>query len=338
MSRTGRAAGGVGRAPVVGVALLFGAFAIAACGAEEDSDGSTGSVPVVVATTSIWADVAANIACDGTAEVVSLLPAGVDPHSFEPSMADRAEMEGAALVVANGLGLEGGLDDTLESVERAGTPVFRAGDHLDTITAAEEPGGHDGEGEGGEGEGEDHHDHEGADPHVWQDPTRTAQVAQALGDALVQDAGLDAATVQRCVESYVAELEALDAEVAELTSSVPPERRVLVTNHDSLDYFADRYGFEVLGTVIPGPGTLAETNPADLEALARAVAEAGVPAVFAEEQHSDADAEALADRVGDVEVVTLHTDALGESGSGAETYLEMIRSNGEQVAAALGEG
>jgi zinc/manganese transport system substrate-binding protein len=140
------------------------------------------------------------------------------------------------------------------------------------------------------------------------------------------------------VERYTAELEALDAEVGEMTSRVPAERRVLVTNHDALGYFADRYDFEVLGTVIPGPGALTETNPAEIEALAQAIDAAGVPAVFAEEQHSDADALALADRLGDVQVVTLHTDALGEAGSGAATYLEMVRSNGELVSEALGGG
>jgi zinc/manganese transport system substrate-binding protein len=312
------------------VVAALASTVLGGCGDEGDAGGGTSTGVRIVATNSIWADVASNVACDGSAQVVSLLPPGADPHAYEPSMADRGRMEEASVVVANGLGLEASLDDSLESVEDGGVPVFRATDHVSTLPFSGEVD-HGEEDSGGGDAG-----HDGDDPHIWQDPMRTAAVAAALGDFLVEAGDLDAESVRRCVQLYTAELEALDAEVEEMTSGVPNEQRVLVTNHDALGYFADRYGFEVLGTVIPGPGTLAETNPAEIEALAQAIVEAGVPAVFVEEQHSDADARALADRVGEVEVVTLHTDALGEQGSGAATYLEMIRSNGDLVSRALG--
>lgn len=321
---------------VVGLSCL-----LVACGGSDGEGGGPSGAPVIVATNSIWADVAGNVACDGAAEVVSLLPPGTDPHAFEPSMADRARLQEASLVVANGLGLEEGLGDTLESVEADGVPVFVAGDHVEVrplsadAALGAEGGSSDADRPAGGGDGASH-DHDEGDPHLWQDPTRVAEVVAALGEALVEEAGLDATAVRRCVERYTAELATLDEEVEAMVAAVPVDRRVLVTNHDALGYFADRYGFEVLGTVIPGPGTLAETNPAEIEALAQAVEESEVPAVFAEEQHSDADARALAERVGEVEVVTLHTDALGEEGSGAETYVAMIRRNGELVAAALG--
>jgi zinc/manganese transport system substrate-binding protein len=320
--------------------VALASTAAAGCGGDGSSEGDSSGPATIVVTNSIWADVASNVACDGLAEVTSLLPPGADPHAYEPSMADRGRMEDATLVVANGLGLEAGLDDTLESVEAGGVTVFRATDHVATLPLS---GGADhdevGSADGDASRDDTHeHAHAGDDPHVWQDPMRTAEVVAALGDVLVAEVGLDAAAVQRCVEGYTAELEALDAQVGEMTSRVPAERRVLVTNHDALGYFADRYDFEVLGTVIPGPGALTETNPAEIEALAQAIDEAGVPAVFAEEQHSDADARALAARVGDVQVVTLHTDALGAAGSGAASYLEMVRSNGQLVSEALGDG
>jgi zinc/manganese transport system substrate-binding protein len=152
----------------------------------------------------------------------------------------------------------------------------------------------------------------------------------------VADAGLDADAVDACVESYTAELAAVDAEIADLVAEMPEDARLLLTSHDSLSYFADRYGFEVIGTVIPAPSGLAETNPAQLEELAELIDETGVRAIFAETQHSTDDAEALAERVGDVEVVTLYTGTLGEPGSGADTYVGFLRTNAGLVADALG--
>jgi zinc/manganese transport system substrate-binding protein len=292
------------------------------CGTAGVAERDPEAPPLIVATNTIWADVAANVACDGLAEVVSLLPPGADPHAFELSMADRARLDQASMIVTNGLGLEGGMEDPIESAESGGVPVFRAGDHVEVIASDEDGGGH-----------EEHGSDEPVDPHIWQDPTRTAAVAVALGDALVEDAGLDRDAVRRCVEDYGAELSALDDEVAQTTAAIPAESRVLVTNHDSLRYFADRYDFEILGTVIPAPGAVAEANPADIEALAEAIESTGVAAVFAEQQHSDSDVQALADRVGDVEVVHLHTDSLGEDE--ASSYIGMVRSNAHRIADAL---
>ena len=295
-------------APATVTALAVCALAGAGCSGGDDvdatGDGDDGS-PTVVATTSIWADVTGNVACDGLADVVSIVPAGADPHAFEPSLRDREVLDGAALVVANGLGLEASLADLLDTID---APVLGVTDHAGPLLDE--------------------------DPHVWQDPARVAAAVPAIGVALV-DAGLPAERVQTCVDAYLAELEALDADVEAIVAGVPPAERVLVTNHDSLAYFADRYGFEVLGTVIPATSSLAETNPADLEELAQLVAEAGVPAIFAEEQRSAEDAEALAERIGGVEVVTLTTDALGEPGTPTDTYAGLVRSNAAAIAGAL---
>ncbi|MDH3706124.1 MAG: metal ABC transporter substrate-binding protein, partial [Acidimicrobiia bacterium] len=283
--------------------------------------------PVIVATTSIWADVVANVACDGLVDVQTIVPVGADPHAFEPSLADRGRIDSAQLIVANGLSLEEGLADTLDATD---TPVFTMADHVATIDYAtdvdhdDEDAGHD-----------DEHD-QGADPHVWLDPTRVRDAIGPLVDEMVATAGLDRAEVDACAAAYRSELDTLDAEVAAILDAVPTERRALVTNHDSLGYLADRYGYEVVGTVIPTPSGLGATNPAQLEALAELIERRSVPAIFSETQHSADDAEALADRVGDVEVVTLRTGTLGDPGSGAETYLAMVRTNGELIADALG--
>ena len=156
-----------------------------------------------------------------------------------------------------------------------------------------------------------------------------------LAAELIEHTELDADAVETCADDYVTALEALDREVADLVDDVPPARRLLLTNHDSLGYFADRYGFEVVGTVIPAPSGLAATSPAQLEELAEVISETGVTAIFAETQHSTDDAEALADRVGDVEVVTLLTGTLGEPDSDAGSYTGFLRSNAILVTEAL---
>jgi zinc/manganese transport system substrate-binding protein len=283
---------------------LAGALLMAGC---SDGGAATGG-PTVLATTGIWADVASNLACGGLADVESLLPAGADTHAFEPSLADRERLDAASLVVANGLGLEGGLGETLEAVEAAGTPVFRVGDHIGP---------------------------ESRDPHVWFDPVQVAGALPALAAALASSAGLDHRAVDVCLAAYQAELEAVDAEIVAILAAVPDERRVLVTNHQTLGAFADRYGFDIVGAIVAAPSTLAESTSRQLEALAEAIEATGAPAIFVEHEHSSVEAEALAERVGDVVVHELHTEGLGEPGSGADTYLGLLVTTAQTIADAL---
>ena len=157
-----------------------------------------------------------------------------------------------------------------------------------------------------------------------------------LGPALVQLAGLDADRVAACTDAYLAELADLHREITESLAPVPAAQRKLVTNHDSLGYFADRYDFEVIGTVIPATTTLAEPSPADLEELAHVIEENGVPAIFAEALHGAGEATALAEQLDGVTIASLYTGALGEAGSGAETYVAMMRHNARTIAGTLG--
>ena len=300
---------------VSGAAALAIVLASTACGSTGQDDSTTATTPTtptIVASMSIWADITRNVACDGLANVETIVPLGGDPHSFDASLRDRETMENAELIVANGLLLEESLNDTIEAVESAGTPVIRVAEGLETLgTSTKE-------------------NQTGNDPHVWFDPIRVAATLPAIAGALA-DVGFDRAALDDCVDAYTAELIDLDEEVAAIVAELPADRRVLVTNHDSLGYFADRYDFEILGSVIPSSSTLAETNPAELEELAESIEMTGVGAIFVETQHSSSNAQALADRVGDVEVVTLLTGTLDEPGTEGSTYLGWLLQNAQRI-------
>jgi len=307
------------RRVVVWLALILTLVAgcVAPRGGEPGSEPSAGNevAPVVVATTSIWADVVGNVACGDLAEIRQLIPPGADPHGFEPSLADRVELEGAVLVVANGLRFEAGLADTLAEVERGGTRVFWFGDQVDPIPlrgATNKPKG------------------ESADPHVWLDPMRVAAALPALATQL-EAAGLPSEKIRPCVVAYQKELAALDAQLEEMAGSVPASRRAIVTNHDSLGYLANRYGFEIAGTVIPGGSSLAEANPAQLQDLATLMEDRQIKVIFADEAESIAVAEALAARLTIAEIVELRIGTLGRPGTPADSYVGNMVDTMERI-------
>ncbi|MDE0677851.1 MAG: metal ABC transporter substrate-binding protein [Acidimicrobiaceae bacterium] len=361
---------------VVTVAAVL--FAAACTGSDSDTEAADAAdapaaVPSVVTTTSIWADVVSNVGCDDSVSVTTLIPQGGDPHTYEPSLRDRETMDAANLVVANGLGLEERLEDTLEAVAAEGVHVFEVAEHIDTIEFEfsgghddhghdeedghddhdeedghdhdeedghddhDEEDGHDHDEEDGHDDHDDHagHDHSGGDPHVWFDLQRVAGVLGELADELIH-AGADADTVNGCLDAYREALAEADAEVAGILDAVPADRRIMITNHDAFGYFADRYGFEVVGTVIPSLSTTAETNPALLEELAEIIEHEGVPAVFSETTHSDVDIQALATAAGDISVVQLLTGSLAPAGEDGDTLIGMLRFNAQAIADALG--
>jgi zinc/manganese transport system substrate-binding protein len=165
---------------------------------------------------------------------------------------------------------------------------------------------------------------------------RVRQAAELIADQLQTTIPeLDTPAVQTRVDGYLAELDALHVEVEGLVAGIPDEDRLLVTNHEVFGYFADRYDFEVVGVIVPGGSTLAEPSAADLTDLAREIDERGVPAIFAETSSPTRLADALAAEGTDVEVVELYSESLGEPGSPGDTYIGMIRTNAERIAAAL---
>jgi zinc/manganese transport system substrate-binding protein len=251
-------------------------------------------------------------------------------------------MVGADVVIANGLGLEEGLVDALESARADGANVIEIAPMLDPI----EFGGHadkDHADEGHSDEGDhgheddhghgDEHDHGSLDPHVWFDMNRMADAATIIGDALAETGG---ETYASCGQQVADEIRAAEGEVRALLESVPADKRVLVTDHDALGYLAEEYGYEIAGVVIPGGSTLAEPSSAELSALVETIRAEGVTSIFANTSESGALAEAVAAEAGSsVKVVTLYIEGPGGPGSGAETYVDMMRENARLIAEAL---
>lgn len=275
----------------------------------------------MVATTSILGDVASHVVGDlGRVEV--LMGPGVDPHDFSLSAEQRALVISADLVVANGLGLEGGLVSVLEAAEADGANIVELAHQLQPIPL---------------GNHETEHEHGDLDPHFWFDPERTSHAVDLIAAALGTVDPDSSQAVTAAAADYQTQIRETDSRVEAILDVVPKERRILVTNHDNFAYFAQHYGFEVAGTVIPGGSTLAEPSPAALAELVEVLRQQGITAIFVDAAGTDRLAQAVAAELGSaVSVHQLHTDTLGEPGSGADTYLTMLESNARIIAQALG--
>ena len=288
---------------------------------------------LVVTTTTILGDLVANVV-GGDADLVVLLPVGADPHDYRASAAQVALLHDADLVVANGLMLEEGLLDVLTAAVADGINLMEVGDLLDPLPFA---GGHGDEGEDDDEDEGEEHGHSGADPHFWMDPLRVEEAAYLVAEELTTlDPSID--WVARA-DAYASLIDDLHSEIQAILAPIPHESRRLITNHDALGYFAARYGFEIITTVIPGGATLAEPSSAELAALVHEIEEEGMTAIFAETIEPTELAEALAAEAGSgVEVVELYTGSLGEPGSGADTLIGMLRIDAQRIADALTSG
>jgi zinc/manganese transport system substrate-binding protein len=291
-------------------------------------------LPTIVVTTNVLGDIVSNAVGD-LAEVEVIMPIGADPHDFAPSAREAESMENADLLVINGADFEEGMIDIIEQVESSGTPVFSFAEQIELLKFEDEHGHEEEEGEEhSEEEGE--HAHEGGDPHIWTDPTRMITAVEALGANLALMGIMDAAALDAQVQSYVAELTDLVAEMETTLAAVPEAQRVLVTNHEVFGYFADRFGFEVVGAVVPSLSTNAEPSTAEVEELVALIQAEQIPAIFADTSSPTQLAEVIAEEAGsDVAVVSLYSESLGEAGSGAESYIGMMLINAQLIAEAL---
>jgi len=278
---------------------------------------ATGSKKSIVVTYSILGSIVKDLVGD-KANVTVSIPNGLDPHEWEPSAKDIEAINKADLIVKNGLDLEGGMLKTLEAAKKKGVKFFTASDYI-TVR-------HVGSGEGIPS-GDPDQAVGAADPHLWTDPLTMKTVVVALATTLSEDLNLDVASQARSLESR---LDSLNAEVADTLAVIPQEDRKLVTGHESMGYFAKRYGFKLVGVIIPSLSSQAGVSAADMAFLKKAIEENKVRAIFTELGTPPAVAKAIGDETG-VKVVELTTHALPADGS----YFTFMRDLATVIANAL---
>lgn len=236
-------------------------------------------------------------------QVRSLIPA-VEPHGYEPSPRDIAAVAGARLLVINGAGLESFLSRLLANAGSRPS-VVEASRGLSSRRARE--------GEAAEGENPAPGAPVEPDPHFWLDPSLAVTYVENIRDGVVSLDPSNAAAYRANAEAYIAKLRALDRWIVRELAAIPPAERLLVTNHESLGYFADRYGFRILGTIIPSVSGDAEPTPRQLARLVDVLKTARVKAVFLETGSNPKLARQVAEEAGIRVVTELYTHALSDS-------------------------
>ncbi|GGS47165.1 zinc ABC transporter substrate-binding protein AztC [Streptomyces griseoviridis] len=297
------------RGLVAGLLTLVTAVTASACATGEER-------PRVVVTTNILGDITREIV-GAEAEVTVLMKPDADPHSFGLSAVQAAELERADLVICNGLGLEENVLRHVDAARASGVATLAVGDAVDPLTfhASDDGGPADAAGQ--------------ADPHFWTDPDRVRKATGLIADQVIEHVhGVDGTAIRANADRYDAELADLTAWMEKSFDRIPEDDRALVTNHHVFGYLADRFGFRVIGAVVPSGTTLASPSSADLKSLTEAMEDAGVRTVFADSSQPTRLAEVLRTELDDrVRVVRLYSESLTAKGGGADTYLRMMRAN-----------
>jgi zinc/manganese transport system substrate-binding protein len=324
--------------------LLLAPLVVAACGPDEEDASTTPAVQVSASTTQI-ADLAANVAGD-RAEVRGILAANSDPHDYEPQPSDAEALLDADLLIASGGDLDLWVEDLAEG-SGADAPTIELIESVETIEGGhhheedEQPeDGHSDEEEHGKDDDHGHSDEEehgkddehaegeaAADPHWWQDPTNAILAVEAIRDALIDVDPEGADDYEANADTYIEQLTALDSGIAECIEAVPAEERKLVTSHEALGYFADRYEIEVVGAALPALTTQAQPSAGETAELVELIEDEGVSAVFPEAGLNADLEEAIAGDAGVTVGGELWADTLGPEGSGAETYVDAMAAN-----------
>jgi ABC-type Zn uptake system ZnuABC Zn-binding protein ZnuA len=276
----------------------------------------------VVASTTIVGDVVKMVGGDQI-ELIVLFPVDADPHSFSPAPKVIAEIESADVVFINGLGLEETLQNLISNTaEGKIVPVSKG---IDTLAFDSTLSGNLVEGE---------HKPGSEDPHVWMNPLNVKIWADNIAETLGELDPSNAVTFRLNKEDYQSKLDDLHNWIIEQVDQIPPENRLLVTDHNAFNYFAVEYGFKIIGVILPGGSTLAEPSAQDIAQLEDEIASYQVPAIFVGTTVNTQLAERISRDTG-VELVPLYAGSLSSQDGPASTYLEMMRYNVAEIVNAL---
>jgi ABC-type Zn uptake system ZnuABC Zn-binding protein ZnuA len=273
----------------------------------------------IMAVESFLADMAQQVA-GNRLQVETLIPLGVDPHSFEVTPKDVAAISQTDVLIVNGFGLESWLQETIQNsgskavvVEAAKGLTPRNPTSLEILDP----------------------DHTEGDPHFWLDPMMAVAYVENIRDGLIQadPAGKDEYTVNAA--TYIRQLQDLDGWVKDQVSQIPADRRLLVTNHESFGYYADRYGFKVVGAIIPSVTSDATPTAQELSRLIDQIKTTGAPAIFLETGTNPQLADQIASETGVKVIQDLYTHSISTKDGQAPTYIDMIKWNTNQIVDAL---
>lgn len=268
-----------------------------------------GAAPDILTTTTILADIARNVAGDRIS-VGSLLPTGADPHLYQPVPQDAAKVNQSKVLIVHGADYEGFLQSLLENTGATKNVI-------DVSTGARllaEEGG--------------------SDPHLWLDPNNVIVYVDNIREGLTQFDPDGAEVYDANASAYIAQLQELDAWINGQVAQIEPQRRVLVTNHEALGYFAQRYGFTVVGAVMPGISSGASPSAQQMADLIEQIKLHEAPAIFLDTSDNPDLAQQIAAETGVKVIHDLHLESLTE-GSPAGTYLDMMRDNMTKIVQAL---
>lgn len=285
---------------------------------EASSAGSEQERIKVATTTSVFADFIREVG-GGQIEVRSVVPAGRDPHTFQPTPQDVRLISESKIVFVNGLGLEGALENVARVAVKPGTRFVTLSEGIDPIVMQQQ-----------EDEGDtDAEDHVSGNPHLWLDARLAQEYVRRIERELSEADPSNRANYEKNAASYLAELAELDGWIEEQVATIPEGNRKLVTFHDAFPYFARRYGLRSVGVVMRSPE--GEPSAREIAELVTAIRREQVRTVFAEPQLNSRLLEIVAREAG-VNVGTMYSDSTDSS---VATYTALMRFNTEQVVTGL---
>ena len=318
-------------AALASLVLVAGCNGSAASPSPSESTGAAADY-TVIATTSVFADLA-QLALGDNVMIETIIPAGVDVHTFEPSPADAQKLAGADLIVMNGLGLDEWALSLLEAAGKSEEDVLELAEGIDESNAwvyleGEEHDEEEGKEEAEEGE---EHGHGGSDPHIWLDPKGAAIYVDRIAARVAAELPERAAEIESARDAGLAEIAALDEELRVSFAAVETSKRKIVTFHDAFGYFARAYEIEIVGVAVEAPGQ--EPSAKEIAALIDAIKAAGVTSVFSEAQFPSKVLDQVAAETGATVLENLYSDALGDAP--ANSYLGAMRANASAILASF---
>ena len=244
----------------------------------------------------------------------NIIPIGAGPEDYQPTPQDAQKLAGAAIVFYNGHGLEAWLGDLLASAARPNQPQIAVSNGLAALDVGSA-------------------DFKQGNPHFWLNAALGAKYVEKIRDGLIQADAAGKDTYTKNAASYIKQLLELNEALKQQAATIPAQQRKMVTNHDAFPYFAQEYGFTIVGNILGNPES--EPSAGELATLVGAIKAQHVKAIFSESQFNPKLTNTIADEAGVRIVSNLYTDTLGDATSGVTTYVDMLRYNMQEVVEAL---